>query len=161
MICGYLPFEDPDTATLYKKILKGQYALPNFVSHEATDMLAKVLNTDPDTRFTETEIRKHRWFKLWQPVCQNQGLIIGKNTIPAAPEILQMLQQFGFKPDYAAKCINNNKHNQVTTIYYLIHKRYEQQGLLPSHFNIIAEETKPLQDIKLLQTIEAPEETPT
>jgi hypothetical protein len=47
-----------------------------------------------------------------------------------------MLEQYGYKPDYAAKCINNNKHNQVTTIYYLIHKRYEKQGLLPSHFNI-------------------------
>lgn len=24
----------------------------------------------------------------------------------------------------------------MTTIYYLLHKRYEQQGILPSHFNI-------------------------
>ncbi len=69
MICGYLPFEDPDTANLYKKILKGQYALPNFVSKDAADMLSKVLNTDPDTRFTESDIRMHRWFKLFSPVC--------------------------------------------------------------------------------------------
>ena len=25
MICGYLPFEDPDTAKLYKKILRGDF----------------------------------------------------------------------------------------------------------------------------------------
>ena len=25
MVCGYLPFEDPDTAKLYKKILRGDF----------------------------------------------------------------------------------------------------------------------------------------
>lgn len=53
MVCGYLPFEDPDTATLYKKILKGDFILPNFVSKEAGDMIGKVLNTDPEERYTE------------------------------------------------------------------------------------------------------------
>lgn len=37
---------------------------------------------------------------------------------------------------HAQKCLNNNKHNQVTTVYYLLHKRYEKQGVLPSNFNI-------------------------
>ena len=53
MVCGYLPFEDPDTASLYKKILKGDFILPNFVSKEVGDMIGKVLNTDPEERYTE------------------------------------------------------------------------------------------------------------
>lgn len=32
MICGYLPFEDPNTACLYKKITSGEYTIPKFVS---------------------------------------------------------------------------------------------------------------------------------
>ena len=32
MLCGYLPFEDPDTAILYKKILKGDFEIPDFLS---------------------------------------------------------------------------------------------------------------------------------
>jgi 5'-AMP-activated protein kinase catalytic alpha subunit len=32
MVCGYLPFEDSNTSQLYKKILSGEYILPNFVS---------------------------------------------------------------------------------------------------------------------------------
>ena len=83
MMCGYLPFEDPDTASLYKKILKGDFVLPQFVSQDGGDILSKVLNTDPDTRFTAEDIRRHRWFKQYQPICENQGLIIGKNSIPA------------------------------------------------------------------------------
>jgi len=29
MICGYLPFEDPNTSELYKKILAGDYQCPS------------------------------------------------------------------------------------------------------------------------------------
>ena len=32
MICGYLPFEDPNTACLYKKITSGEYTIQKFVS---------------------------------------------------------------------------------------------------------------------------------
>lgn len=94
-----------------QKILKGDFVLPQFVSQDGGDILSKVLNTDPETRFTAEDIRKHRWFKQYQPICENQGLIIGKNSIPAEPKILEMIEQFGFKADYAEKCINNNKHN--------------------------------------------------
>jgi 5'-AMP-activated protein kinase catalytic alpha subunit len=85
MVCGYLPFEDPDTALLYKKILKGDYVLPQFISSEGGNLIGKILNTDPETRFTAPQIRLHSWFKLHQPICKNEGLIIGKNTIPAEP----------------------------------------------------------------------------
>jgi 5'-AMP-activated protein kinase catalytic alpha subunit len=32
MTCGYLPFEDPNTTKLYKKILACDYLLPGFIS---------------------------------------------------------------------------------------------------------------------------------
>jgi 5'-AMP-activated protein kinase catalytic alpha subunit len=39
MICGYLPFEDPDTNKLYKKILKCDYHIPSFVNPMARDLI--------------------------------------------------------------------------------------------------------------------------
>lgn len=62
MICGYLPFEDPNTSKLYKKILGGEYSIPKFVSEDCADMMKKVLNTDPETRFKVRQIREHAWF---------------------------------------------------------------------------------------------------
>jgi len=41
---------------------------------------------------------------------------------------LELLVEYNFKKDYAVKCINANKHNHVTTSYYLLLKRYEQLG---------------------------------
>jgi 5'-AMP-activated protein kinase catalytic alpha subunit len=48
MICGYLPFEDPDTNKLYKKILKCQYTIPTFVNSLVKDLIQKILNTNPE-----------------------------------------------------------------------------------------------------------------
>ena len=52
MICGYLPFEDPNTAALYKKILSGDYTIPKFVSPEGTDLIKGILTIDPAKRLT-------------------------------------------------------------------------------------------------------------
>ena len=52
MICGYLPFEDPNTNKLYKKILKCQYTFPKNVNSSAKDLIQKILNTDPATRYS-------------------------------------------------------------------------------------------------------------
>ena len=35
LLCGYLPFDDPDTNILYSKIIKGDFDIPSKVSNEA------------------------------------------------------------------------------------------------------------------------------
>lgn len=35
MLCGYLPFEDPNTSALYKKIIAGDFITPKFISPSA------------------------------------------------------------------------------------------------------------------------------
>lgn len=39
MITGYLPFCDPDTSKLYKKILAGSFKFPSWVSEDAKDLI--------------------------------------------------------------------------------------------------------------------------
>ena len=50
--------------------------------------------------------------------------------------MLKHLDQFGFKADFAMQCLNKNKHNQVTTTYYLMHKKFEKEGKLKSGFKV-------------------------
>jgi 5'-AMP-activated protein kinase catalytic alpha subunit len=52
MVCGYLPFEDPDTTILYKKIMEGKFEIPNWVSDDCSDLINKILNIDPIERYT-------------------------------------------------------------------------------------------------------------
>lgn len=77
LICGYLPFEDPNTANLYKKILNGDYTIPKFVSAESRDLISKILNTDPETRYKISDIRKHPWFNQITIPKITGGIFIG------------------------------------------------------------------------------------
>ena len=57
LLCGFLPFEDPDTALLYKKILSGKYDVPEeLIKPEAADLLSLVLEKDPAKRISLDEI---------------------------------------------------------------------------------------------------------
>jgi 5'-AMP-activated protein kinase catalytic alpha subunit len=78
LLCGFLPFEDPDTTELYKKILKGDFTIPPFVSEPAKELIKKIMVHDPLKRFTPQDIREHRWFQtMHTPVCTAKGLIVG------------------------------------------------------------------------------------
>ena len=123
LICGYLPFEDPNTANLYKKILNCDYSIPRFVSAEGRDLMKRILCTDPEKRYTADDIRAHKWFLQVQPVHEAEGIVVGLNEIPVDYGILPLLEQFGFKEDVAERNILANKHNHVTTTYYLMQKK--------------------------------------
>jgi 5'-AMP-activated protein kinase catalytic alpha subunit len=47
MLCGYLPFEDPNTDKLYKKIINSEYSIPSYISEHGKDLIRKILNTNP------------------------------------------------------------------------------------------------------------------
>ena len=71
MVAGYLPFEDKSTSKLYQKILSGQFQMPKRLSEECQDLLNKILETDPDKRYTTEQIKAHPWYQSYKPICRN------------------------------------------------------------------------------------------
>ncbi|TGZ85556.1 Pkinase-domain-containing protein [Ascodesmis nigricans] len=63
LLCGTLPFDDEYIPNLFKKIAKGFYTLPSFLSPDAKDLISRMLIVNPMQRITIEEIRKHPWFK--------------------------------------------------------------------------------------------------
>jgi len=43
------------------------------------------------------------------------GVIMGTNSVPIDTEILKSLEEFGFNIEYGQKCLESNKHNNITT----------------------------------------------
>jgi 5'-AMP-activated protein kinase, catalytic alpha subunit len=81
MVCGFLPFEDPKTSNLYKKILAGDFKIPKFLSTDCSHFISKILQVDPQNRYGIEEIRAHPWYKQFkdkQPI----GLFPGKEVMP-------------------------------------------------------------------------------
>jgi len=66
--------------------------MPKHLSSECQDILKKVMETDPDKRLTTLQIKSHNWYtQNHKPVCEAQGLIIGKNEIPIESSMLKHL----------------------------------------------------------------------
>ncbi|CAL5989422.1 Kinase [Hexamita inflata] len=62
MLCGYLPFDDDDQKKLYKKIQKGEFQIPTYVSPIAQDLISKIFVIDPKQRLSISQIMQHPWF---------------------------------------------------------------------------------------------------
>ncbi|OMJ87382.1 hypothetical protein SteCoe_10887 [Stentor coeruleus] len=87
------------------------------------DMISCILDTDPDKRYTIEDIRKHSWFNQISTKT-TEGILVGYTQIPINKEILQKLSDFNINIEHGQKCIEANKHNHITTTYYLLMKKY-------------------------------------
>ncbi|KAG7010476.1 CBL-interacting serine/threonine-protein kinase 11, partial [Cucurbita argyrosperma subsp. argyrosperma] len=59
---GYLPFNDSNLMVLYKKIYRGDYRCPKWMSPDLQRFLSRLLDTNPQTRITINEILNDPWF---------------------------------------------------------------------------------------------------
>nr|CAB3459268.1 unnamed protein product [Digitaria exilis] len=63
LLAGYLPFEDSNLMTLYKKIANAEFTFPPWTSFPAKRLLTRILDPNPMTRITIPEILEDEWFK--------------------------------------------------------------------------------------------------
>jgi len=127
MLVGYLPFSESNDDIVCQKIIQGYFEIPEFVSPQATDLIRRILNTDPVKRYDLDQIKAHPWFRLYTPsVCQ--GVIMGFHNIPIDHFILSKLREFSYDIDTAKSYLMDNKCNQITATYYLILKKYIREG---------------------------------
>lgn len=113
MVAGYLPFEDSNTAQLYKKILGREFKSPKFLSKDATDLINKILDTEPATRYTADQIRAHPWSKQVNQEIKI-GLFLGYDRVKVNYKVLQRLEQYGVDPILTEKCLEACKYNNET-----------------------------------------------
>ena len=130
MLCGRLPFEDKDNSKLYEKIKKGIFSIPEFLSENAKDFLVKILNVDPKKRYNITQIKKHPWFnQLDQKKFMSRGLLLYKYIVPIDEEIVEkMKKEYEYNEKEIRMNILANKHNHITTTYYLFLKLKIKNG---------------------------------
>ncbi|EFN80272.1 maternal embryonic leucine zipper kinase [Harpegnathos saltator] len=61
LLCGFLPFDDNNLETLYKKILNGKYEEPYWLSNNSKMLIRKMLQINPANRITIHELCNHPW----------------------------------------------------------------------------------------------------
>ncbi|KAL5709868.1 non-specific serine/threonine protein kinase [Ranunculus cassubicifolius] len=59
---GYLPFNNANIMVMYRKIYKGEFRCPRWMSTDLKRLLSRLLDPDSDTRITIEEILHDPWF---------------------------------------------------------------------------------------------------
>lgn len=123
LVCGFLPFEDPNTAVLYKKILAGDYKAPKFISPEVRDLIARILETDPRRRYTMQDIRQHVWYTMVPESEVPKESVDVYNDERTRAETVATLGQAGIDTQSLLDGLASHACNSLTAMYYL----YEQK----------------------------------
>uniref|UniRef100_A0A8V5H5C4 Maternal embryonic leucine zipper kinase n=1 Tax=Melopsittacus undulatus TaxID=13146 RepID=A0A8V5H5C4_MELUD len=61
LLCGYLPFDDDNVMAVYRKIMRGKYSIPKWLSPSSTLLLNQMLQVDPKKRITVKHLLSHPW----------------------------------------------------------------------------------------------------
>lgn len=110
LLVGRLPFDDEHIPSLFAKIAKGHYVVPNYMSTGAAALIKKMLAVNPVHRATIDEIRMDPWFLknlpayLQPPV--EEFLDTGVDPTKAiTPKLIA---------PYASPAVQEKLHDQVT-----------------------------------------------
>ena len=128
MLCGFLPFDEPNEEKLYSKIIKGEFFFPSQIniSDEAKCLIQKILVVNPRLRANIKDIRRDPWFlKDYKPIL---GLYISIRDIPVSDKILEEMEKFNFDKKTIIENVKKNRHNKITTFYYLLVNKYLNEG---------------------------------
>ncbi|XP_053788751.1 maternal embryonic leucine zipper kinase isoform X2 [Vidua chalybeata] len=61
LLCGFLPFDADNDMGVYRKIMRGKYSTPNWLSPSSTLLLDQMLQVDPKKRITIQHLLSHPW----------------------------------------------------------------------------------------------------
>lgn len=121
LLCGCFPFVGSTHPELYKRVLRGSYRSPEWLSPQADDLIRRMLSLDPSRRLTVAQVRAHPFLQAFQrdisrpppppppvpPVCTTTMDRI-TISIPGV-ERTEVLDQ-----------ITARRHSCITTTYHLL-----------------------------------------
>ena len=154
MLCGSFPFDDDSEQVLYSKIIKGDFEFPEDITltEEAKNLVKKILVVNPSHRANINDIKNDPWFKInYKPT---YGLYLPIQEIPIDNKIINEMEKNGYKKEDIIKNIKNNRHNEITTFYYLLVKQFSRKGIdtindliSPCFYNYIMEENEKVKNL--------------
>lgn len=119
LLCGFLPFDDENVAHLYKKIQKGEYEEPRWLTPGSRQLLKQMLQVNPKKRITMKELLKNPWLLQgfdvpidWESKCEKEQL--------NADCVTEMAVFNNVSRKEMASKIKKWEYDETTTIYFLL-----------------------------------------
>lgn len=64
ILAGYLPFEESDLPSLYKKVNAAEFSYPFWFPENAKSLIDRILDPNPETRIRIDGVKEHPWFQI-------------------------------------------------------------------------------------------------
>ncbi|NWU46262.1 MELK kinase, partial [Dromas ardeola] len=61
LLCGFLPFDDNSLMAIYRRITRGKYSIPKWLSPGSTLLINQMLQVDPKKRIKVKHLLSHPW----------------------------------------------------------------------------------------------------
>ncbi|KAI9142762.1 kinase-like domain-containing protein [Paraphysoderma sedebokerense] len=99
LVCGKVPFDDPNMPNLHLKIKKGEVEYPGFLSDELRQFLSRMLTVEPSLRASLSELKSHPWLNK-NYSSPPRSFLPPRNAISLQEgfdkEIIKNMEGFGF-----------------------------------------------------------------
>ena len=99
MVCGCLPFDEPDMEVLYDRIIAGEYDFSPapHLSNAAKDCITGLLRSPPEERLTAREVLNHKWMRINQTQAPSGQLslsvgLVGAIVDPACRQLVRRME---------------------------------------------------------------------
>lgn len=121
LLCGTLPFDDEHVPSLFVKIKKGVFTIPEYLNRSVVSLLCHMLQVKPMKRATVDDIKEHEWFSqdlpgylFPEPVEQDTSLI-DQHVIDL------VCSKFSVeKEEVHSALLSSDPQNQLVIAYHLL-----------------------------------------
>ncbi|XP_062455787.1 maternal embryonic leucine zipper kinase [Rhea pennata] len=122
LLCGFLPFDDENVMAVYRKIMRGKYYVPKWLSPSSTLLLHQMLQVDPKKRITVKHLLSHPWLiqGYSDPVQWQSKYPLGHLDEDCITELSVFHKQ---SRESISKLISEWKYDQISATYLLLQSR--------------------------------------
>uniref|UniRef100_A0A8C2BBF8 Maternal embryonic leucine zipper kinase n=1 Tax=Cyprinus carpio TaxID=7962 RepID=A0A8C2BBF8_CYPCA len=150
LLCGFLPFDDDNCMVLYRKITRGKYSNPHWLSPASILLLNQMMQVDPKRRLTVKQLLDHPWVMKGYstPVEWHSKHPLGHIDEDC---ITEMAVAFKQSRQRTIQLVSEWKYDQMTATYLLLlaKKRQGRPVRLRAECPMIDPMYSPLQDIQV------------
>ncbi|KAI4876192.1 hypothetical protein NFI96_019337, partial [Prochilodus magdalenae] len=119
LLCGYLPFDDDNCMVLYRKITRGHYDNPRWLSPGSILLLNQMMQVEPKRRLTVRQLLDHSWVMKGysSPVEWHSTRPLGHIDEDC---ITEMAVAFKRSKQTTSQLVSEWKYDQTTATYLLL-----------------------------------------
>jgi hypothetical protein len=137
MLCGCLPFDEPEMEVLYDRIIAGEYDFSPapHLSHAARDLIMGLLRSPPEHRLTAREVLSHKWMRQTGGAASLVGSaslsvgLVGAVVDPACRQLVRRMEaEYGIPQREVIEALRRGERSPLTATYWLLRQRELRKG---------------------------------